>query len=293
MRTLSREEELAGNQPGRMSFLASHPSSPERSQASLEYATTLTPAVAAPIAANRTEFLGRMEGIVVGDRASEGVFLESRFIQPDMNFAIDFPADWKSQNSRSAVTAQRPDESAILVMRLAGSGEDPVAAANAFARENNVRKAPTVLQISGHPAARLEVESGSMLSPSRVYVVWIASGGLVYQIAGVSTASQYADVRPAFEGTALSFREPNEAERGEVRELRMRVVTARGGESLEQLLERAKNSWDPAHVAVANDLQLDSTLEAGARIKIARAEVYVPPPRDAAAPPAPSNESGR
>jgi predicted Zn-dependent protease len=52
-------------------------------------------------------------------------------------------------------------------------------------------------------------------------------------------------------------------------ELRLRIATARAGESLTSLSRRTKNAWSLEQTAVANDLSLEQPLRRGEPVKIA------------------------
>lgn len=274
LHTLAREEELSGNDPERMSFFASHPRSPDRVRKTAEYVRELGRIAASPIAPTRQDFLRRLEGLVVGGRAAEGVFVGSRFLQPDMDFAVAFPEGWKTANARSAVSAQSPDEKGVLILSVAEEGKDPRETADAFAQKHALRAPLRPIEIGELAAVETEAELGSMLDRSSVYLVWIASGGLVYQIAGVCPSSHYKELRPVFRGTATSFHTLSRTEREQISEKRLRLVAARKGETFGALLERSGNAWEPKRAAVANAVELDTKLAAGALTKIAVPEPY-------------------
>ena len=211
---------------------------------------------------------------MVGNRAVEGVFVENRFLHPGMNFGLAFPKGWEGANSPSAVFAQRPDEKGVIVLSLAGEGDDPVEVAKAFMQENELRGQLRPLELGALAAVEGETESGDRHSRSAVYLMWIASGGFVYQILGVCPISEYAELRGVFRGVAASFHPLSRAEREEIFEKRLRVAIAQKGETLGALLERSHNAWEPERAAVANGMELGTALEAGALAKIAVLEAY-------------------
>jgi predicted Zn-dependent protease len=256
MHTLAREVALSGNDPERRSFLASHPSSPERSKQSEKYAKELTQAAVNPVAASREDFLHRLEGVVVGNRAAEGVFVENRFLHPGMNFALAFPKGWEGANSPS----------------------DPLEVAEAFMQESELRGQLRPLELGALAAVEGETESDDKHGHSAVYLFWVASGGFVYQIVGVCPISEYAELRGVFRGAAASFHPLSRSEREEIFEKRLRVATAHKGETLGALLERSHNAWEPERAAVANGVELETELVAGTPVKIAALEPYTRSP---------------
>jgi len=79
---------------------------------------------------------------------------------------------------------------------------------------------------------------------------------------------------------ARSFRAITEGERDAVEVVRLRLVRARGGETLGRFLARTDNALPASLAAVANGMVLDELLEAGQIVKIGVAERYEPVARE-------------
>ena len=76
------------------------------------------------------------------------------------------------------------------------------------------------------------------------------------------------------------FRPLHPRERASIRETRLRIVPARGGETLAELSQRTGNAWNLQQTAVANGLFADARLEEGQLLKVAISQPYkAPPPR--------------
>src|SRR5262245_31233749 len=67
LHTLEGEERLGGRDPNRVSFLSTHPSTPERVDHIRATAGAQTRVAAARIAEGRAAFVSRLEGVVIGD----------------------------------------------------------------------------------------------------------------------------------------------------------------------------------------------------------------------------------
>lgn len=280
MDTLARETKLEGRDPNRMSFFQSHPTSPSRAKEGLEYAKELKVSPDyQPVAKTHEDFLNRLVGLVIGDAAAEGVFVDQRFIHPDIQFTMEFPADWELINQRNAVVAHPEDESAYVALELAGEGDDPMEAAKAFGSKHSLSSAPSALTIHGLPAVEAELETGSRSDRDKLHLTWIASDGMIYRIAGMGKKSGWAGLQPLFRETAGSFRLPTKAELAQVTELRVAVVRARSGESLEALMKRSGSELEVKEIAVGNGIQADATLKQGQLIKIAKRVRYTPKPK--------------
>jgi predicted Zn-dependent protease len=100
-------------------------------------------------------------------------------------------------------------------------------------------------------------------------LTWIAHPRAMFRLMGLyppDRAGAYArDVREA----ARSFRHMSRSEHRGITELRLRIATARSGESLAALSRRTENAWSLEQTAVANALSVEDRLERGQPVKIA------------------------
>ncbi len=277
MHTLSRKQQLAGQDSDRVTFLSSHPASPERSARTAERARALTPARRAPIAKGHADFLNRLDGLLVGPSAKQGVFDGRKFLHPELGFALVFPEGWETANSPRVVGASAPDGDAVVVLAVVGEGDDAMQAARAYRAKSTARVSePQRMRVGGLRAARAELRTGGFFSRQAAAITWIATGGRIYQITGASSEGRFDAVRPAFGAVAESFHLLQPAERATIREDRLRLVAARAGETLTQVVERSGCRWTPEQAAVANGVRVGSRYDSGALVKITRAERYTP-----------------
>ena len=117
-------------------FLDSHPVTAERVQDTAARARSLSVVPAAPIARDRADFLGRLDGLLLGPDPAEGVFQGRRFLHPGLDFALEFPSGWKTVNQKQAVGASGPDGQALIVLQGQGATGNPAAAAQASSPSN-------------------------------------------------------------------------------------------------------------------------------------------------------------
>ncbi len=220
----------------------------------------------------------RLDGLVVGQRAANGIVRDSTFIHPDSNFLIRFPEKWPIANSPLKILAAAPSGEAAIALSAAAVSADPLDGARVMERASKVAivQQTRTTTINGLPAAETQLDADGKV---RIDLTWIAQGGLVYQIAGIAQAKRFNEVRPLFMATARSFRPLSAAERADVKETRIRLVPARGGESIETLAGRADSAWSKEEIAVANALDLQKPLQDGQLIKVTKAEPYEPKPR--------------
>jgi len=275
MNTLAREEALAEREAGYPTFLASHPRSPERSDAAVTRANDMSAAAGEPPPLSRAAFLARLDGLAVGESAAEGVFVENRFLHPILGIGLGFPEGWKPLNTPTAVAAIQPNNLGQVVVEVVAEGSDPMEQALAFDREIPLIGSPERIEISGLQAVQAVVDVGARSERMRVLMTWILHEGRIYRISGGSSRRHFEPLRPTFAATAGSFHGLTDAERKEIRQDTLRIATAKAGEDLAALTERTKNRWSVEQTAVANELEVEAPLEPGSLIKIAVAEPYV------------------
>jgi predicted Zn-dependent protease len=259
LRTLARASQLSGSDPARSSFLSTHPATAERVEDTARAAGALSRGSGPPIAGTRPAFLGRLEDLVVGPNPANGVFAERRFLHPDLGFAWDVPEGWKTRNTPEAAGASEPEGIAVVLLQVAGDGNDPVAGARADGLEEGQVSRLERTQISG--GARLDL-------------TWIAYGGHVFRIAGISRSREFDRFRQTFEQSARSFRRLDDAERRRIMVARLRAQAARDGESLAALIRRTNGAWNPEQTAVANGIEVESRLEPGWPVKVPIRQTY-------------------
>ena len=274
--TMERQQELKGTAPRRPGFLDSHPSTPERIANTTSFAGTLQPAAVTPIAASRADFLQRLDGLVVGPRAAEGVFEGQLFLHPDLDFSVQFPAEWRCANAAKQIVAAAPDGAGIVVLKSVGEGDDPLEGARRLQHDT---KAPIVqytetTSIGKLRAARARVQASGDRGQVIVDLTWIAHAHRIYQLAGLASVERAPAYQPVFDTVAKSFRPLEPAERARIREDRLRIVEARNGEMLDSIVTRSDSVWSPDMTAIANGLEVNSPLVAGQLLKVAVAEAY-------------------
>ncbi|MDH3589480.1 MAG: M48 family metalloprotease, partial [Gammaproteobacteria bacterium] len=264
----------AARQP---TWLDSHPPTTERVQTSTARAAELTIAPRPPISHSQTEFYNRLDGLLVGADPAAGIFRESLFLHPMLDFALIFPSNWDTQNQPEAVMAAPTERDAMVQLQVQGATGDPRAAGMEFARQNNLSfTSSNAGQINGHAAfqavAQAQTEQGNL----GLHLSWIAHPGGMFRITGMAPVERFSNYASAFANTAGSFRALTANERAGITEQHLDVVSARRGETLSALGQRTGNSWTLEQTRLANDLPADVLLTVGQPIKIAVETPYRP-----------------
>jgi predicted Zn-dependent protease len=272
LNTLDRQAALQTGQTRRFHFLDSHPMTDERVEATRERAATLERGQSAPIAARRGDFLERLDGLVVGPDPAVGLLLGDRFLHPDLDIALRFPAGWRAANTPSFVGAQPETADAIALLEPAAEGNDALLAGERMQDRLGVPLRGPVRPVS-HPTLRAARASGSVRGVEYTFT-WLTHRGTVYLLTVACKQEAVARYREELQGIVESVRPLTAAERDEITALRIRIASPRSGESLRSLLRRSQSEWSLAEAAIANALEEDQSLESGELVKLPRREPY-------------------
>jgi len=272
--TLDREMIRQGEENG-ISFLATHPFTPHRVKATAIRAGELNAENSStlPVSAQakkHQDFLDKLNGLIVGIDARQGVFLEQEFLDPTMDFGLIFPEDWKTTNQSQYVAAVSKQENALILLQLQSEGDDPVEAAHKFLNEAKLEnKTVTKLRIGGLPASQASVNSYKQEST----VSWIAYDNQIFRLTSMIKNSG-VKYRDAINKTISSFHQLTAKQKTKIQQQRLRIFSARAGENLPALLKRVGSDWDEESCAIANNLQLGAVLKKGQLIKVVNSEPF-------------------
>ncbi|HTO05918.1 MAG TPA: M48 family metalloprotease [Myxococcota bacterium] len=271
LHTLDRDFALQPGEKRTFHFLDSHPLTPDRVARLEERAPTLTRAASSPIAAGRSAFVTRLDGLVVGEDPAQGVFQNERFLHPDLGFALDFPAGWTTQNTNESVGAISPSKDAAVVLHLAAQDSSLDQVLKELTEKQSDLSFERI-RVNGLPAARTTLSGRGQVNVITLIELQKTVYGVVGQSAD-STAKQYGRV---FRSTAGSFRALSAKERQSIRESRLRVRPARAGETPAAIAKRTSSTWDADRVAVANGVAATDAFQAGWPVKLALPQAYAP-----------------
>jgi predicted Zn-dependent protease len=272
LHTLGREEQLLRDGPRKPSFFDSHPATPDRVEKTSKHAKQLKQATRAPISSSREAFLARFDGVVVGQRAADGIVDKQTYRHPDLNVFLQFPPEWIVENTPVRVVAAPKDGDIAVVLQTVAQSNDPLDGARALekASKSSVLTKTRQTTINGLRAAQTRVGDSKVT----IDVTWIAHQGIVYQLSGLAPTKRIDTADQVFQTVMNSFRPLSSEERAAIREKRIRLVKAREGENVRSVAGRSGTVWTAEQTAVVNDLSDYEPLHEGHVIKIAVAEPY-------------------
>ena len=269
LQTLERDTELQLGRSPRPSFLDSHPATQERVAATAARARSLR-ITAGAATTPHAGFLARIEGILLGPDPAEGVTRDELFLHPAIDFALRFPSGWQVRNGRSAVMAVSPAGDAALVLETQGKSGNPRRAALEFAQSHQLELQNGVAQtIGGFAAWRADALAQGAQGPMALRLTWIAHPKAIFRLTGLSSTAGFREHAEVFSQSARSFRRLSTAERGSIRERRLRAVQAQRGETIAGISQRTGNVWTESETAVANGLAEAHVFRQNEPVKIA------------------------
>ena len=298
------------------SYFDTHPGTTERVASTASRAMTLDWTPDPMRSADRESYLKRVESVVLDVDPAEGIFHETEFIHPDLDFRILFPRGWGLVNTHQAVGAISPDGNARIFMTLepplkkgdAAGGEPPPgdgpstpappeAAGSAEAappRMPTAREAADrfitnrgdefeigveregLVQIGDIEAPRIDFRGRMGTASVAGQVTFIPHDDFVFRLMSIATSGAWSNYVGRAHTTARTFRRLSDDERRGVQVLHLRVVRAMEGENIASLSQRTANAWGPGRTAVLNGVFVDAHFEEGQLVKIARAVPYTP-----------------
>jgi len=250
--------------PRATDFLATHPATPERVQNAQANARQFgSPGTASR---ERAEYLARIDGMVYGEDPSEGFVRGHRFLHPKLGFTFLAPAGFTLDNTSQAVLGIKEGGAEALrfdVVQVPAKQSLRDYLTSGW-MENVDPKSIEQFTVNGFPAAGASAK-GSEWS-FRLYAVRFGSD--VYRfIFAAKERSRATD--KAFRESLNSFRRMTLQEARNARPLRIKVVTAGIGATIDTMARRmATPDKKRERFLVLNGLNTGESLAPGAQVKI-------------------------
>jgi predicted Zn-dependent protease len=215
----------------------------------------------------RDRFMRILDGMVFGANPREGFFDEGVFHHPDLRFRLEFPAGWRTQNTKQNVAAISSEQDAVLVLSMA-ENNDPAGALSDFLGAEGIEAGqPSSEPINGLPAARAEFRVDTEQGPLRGQVAYIKWGDLTYELLGYAPESVYSSRASRMTATIGSFREETDPEILSVTPDRLEIVTLPSAMTAEEFLRRYPSVVDDETVLNLNRVGESERLSAGTPMK--------------------------
>lgn len=251
-------------------FFSTHPASDDRIRNANRAAAR---AGLANAPRHRDRFLNAIDGLVYGDSQGQGRVQGTRFAHAGLGVAFDAPQGWTLKNGRNAVRAFGPRRQLLAFDSIDDPGGDIEAATLRIARamsdgRGEILTRPQRLTIKGSPAAQMTLRAPTRSGPRDAVLTLIRrGGGKLWRFAGTAGTGD----RAGLAAMARASRSLRAAPPGAGDTLRLRIVTARAGDSIESLAARSGlGEAAPARLRVLNGMRPGAQPRPGAKLKLPR-----------------------
>lgn len=250
---------------------STHPDPGERHQRILELAEEWAPRTDQEVV-DADAYYGAIDGMVMGENPRNGFVEGQTFYHPDLRFQFPVPADFNVQNTAAQVALIQEDGEAVIVFQIARENTAREAAATFAAQEGVDVSERTSTQINGHPAQSLtasaQTEQGQQV---RLQVLFIDHRDNVYSFIGYTLADRFSQYRQAFLQTMQGFDDVTDSDILNVQPMRLEVHRAQQSAPFRTFVPNAlPENMTPEDLAILNQVELDTRIEAGRRLKLPR-----------------------
>lgn len=233
------EAVLAGQPPGtadQFNIMATHPRTVDRVQRAIaEAGEAVHPKETSE--QGRQVYLSKINGLIYGESPDEGFARGDRFAHPKLRFEFRVPAGFKMTNTPAAVIARNPNGAIIGFDEVKqGANLTP----QAYLSRVNVQLSQTEnITVNGMQAATgvARVRTNGGAGTLRLVVIRFSPEHL-FRFLFIAPAQISASLDDAFKRTTYSFKPLSAAEAAALKPLRIRVVRARPGDTVQSLAAR-------------------------------------------------------
>lgn len=247
-------------------WLATHPS-PENRREHIAEKIAALPQDFSGTVVNRDSYLRRLDGQVFGDNPREGYFKGSQFFHPDLRFRLTFPEGWTTHNGKQAVVAVSPGKDAVVELSLAQETSADAAARAFLAQQGITGGSTSRASVSGLPAASAPFAAATEGGRLRGMVLFVENGGAVFRLVGYAPEARWPTHQPAAERALRSFQRLTDPAALNVQPQRLEIVRLDRRTTIEVLARQRSSPVSAATLALMNQVELQTALEAGRLIK--------------------------
>ncbi|MCW4113420.1 M48 family metalloprotease [Aurantimonas sp. MSK8Z-1] len=247
-----------------LDFLASHPAAPQRIELAERHARVFGPPGTG--ITDRDRYLQGIDGMLFGDSAAEGYVRGRRFFHPGLGITFQVPDGFVIDNTAEAVLATGPGDVAIRF--------DGVALPSSMSLTDYVNSGwiggLDKASIRQEKVGDLDAVTARAAGGEYVFdVTVIRVGNQAYRFLTALPTSAAPSLTATAETVGRSFRLLTPAEKDALKPLRIRVVTARAGDTQTSLSNKMQGvDREIEMFRLLNDLDESSQVRAGEKYKI-------------------------
>lgn len=265
--TLDRLRQEAGANPT-PTFLSTHPDPADREQRVRRLAKKWKNKLNTSFETDRENYLNMIDGMVYGEDPRQGYVDQGTFFHPVLAFNFDIPRGWTVQNTPQQVQMANKDGGALMVLRLS-QGNSLEQAAQEMTQQNQLGVVESRrLSVNGLDALAVVADQESQQGAIRTLTYFIAHGGNIYNIMGITAKENFSRFSNIFTNTMGSFEELTQPARLNVEPVRIDIRKAPISGTLAQVfaeLDVAQDKRD--ELAILNGMELNTRVERGMLLK--------------------------
>jgi predicted Zn-dependent protease len=185
-----------------------------------------------------------------------------------MKFTLPVPSGWQVTNTPVQVRIVSDKQDAVILLMLDDSRSVSKAADRFVQNANATAQSREKLVVNGLQAEKVVARLISEQDTLQAMSYFIAKGGSIYALHGLTTRNGYSQYSATFSRTFGGFKNLDDASKINVRPERLAVKSVTRGGSLRAILGQfgtPENELE--NVAVLNGMQLEDNVSAGTLIK--------------------------
>jgi predicted Zn-dependent protease len=225
--SLQSESALEGQKSDATSYFSTHPATGERvAKTQLE-----AQAYAKGGGVNRDQYLDMINGLVYGDNIKQGLVRGQNFYHPGMGFAFTAPSGFKIINMPEQVAAVSPTGAVIILDMDNGTGSPANYITQSWLNgKSDVR--PQDITVNGMPGATAQFDGTINNQPVTVQLVAIGWNGKMARFQVAIPKNANGQLIDDLKRATYSFRSLSAEERANLKPQRVRIVTAKPGDTI-------------------------------------------------------------
>lgn len=274
---LAKEVSVLTGEAEKRSYFSDHPYTPSRIAAIRNSAGMYKPVNPAPVVHSQQQFTRIFNGLIFGTNPAQGVFIDSLFVQPDLDFVCITPSRWTTVNKPSVVAAMQEKGESIVALQLTDNSKSPKQQADELLEKVKKQESITVLQatdtvINSLPAHIVRLKSVNKNNIAIMELIWLTYNKNIYQLTGIALPTH----QKLMHQSLTSFKAATVQQRHLVKLYRVRVIAAHQNETLSDVSKRTDNRLVPELTEIFNNVKAEQALPKGSLIKVVTVEAYKP-----------------
>ena len=219
------------------------------------------------------QYMNELDNIIYGNNPRQGFTENGMFFHPDLEFKFPYPEDWQLINTPTAVQIVNSDQNAIMIFQIDSENSSPRASVQQFLNQDGVNagnsSGTSNNGLDGYEAvATAQTQEGAEV---KLYLYSVENDGNIYRFVTYTLADQFDSYSDEFVETSNGFDDLNDSSILNIQPARLNVFRANRTASFQSFLPgNLPLDITAEDIAIANQVELDQTIQEGTWIKIPR-----------------------